>query len=283
MSTFALKIIAAITMFFDHVAYFFQETPVAFHWAGRISAPIFLFCTVNGILNTKTKKSYCLRLYISSLIMAVIQAICHIQLNFLRTLFIVSIILCIVEHGKNEKASLKKYIAAYVLYQIITCFICGCLIQAGDAMPEGFFTYVMPAILGSIFAVNGGLIYILIGIVFYAFYNKPTQMIMSYGSLSILYTFLMTTPYISSMLYLIGRINHMVGSMLSDSYEYIIVAIFDMDVTSMGGNIIFDNYQWMMVFALYPILKYDGNRGAKIKYSFYLFYPLHIVLLWAIS
>lgn len=35
-------------------------------------------------------------------------------------------------------------------------------------------------------------------------------------------------------------------------------------------------------FALLPIAKYNGTRGMKQKYVFYVFYPLHLLLLWGL-
>ena len=33
------------------------------------------------------------------------------------------------------------------------------------------------------------------------------------------------------------------------------------------------------MFMLYPIMKYDGSRGKNIKYIFYAFYPVHLLIL----
>lgn len=36
-------------------------------------------------------------------------------------------------------------------------------------------------------------------------------------------------------------------------------------------------------FALIPVAKYNGERGLRLKYFFYAFYPVHLLLLWVIS
>ncbi len=41
--------------------------------------------------------------------------------------------------------------------------------------------------------------------------------------------------------------------------------------------------QAFAVFGLIPIMLYNGKRGAKIKYLFYAFYPLHILILGIID
>jgi hypothetical protein len=41
------------------------------------------------------------------------------------------------------------------------------------------------------------------------------------------------------------------------------------------------DFQWLMAFAVIPMLLYNGKRGRGGKYFFYIFYPAHIYLLYA--
>lgn len=46
------------------------------------------------------------------------------------------------------------------------------------------------------------------------------------------------------------------------------------------------DYQWMMVFAIIPILLYNGKLGINnkfVKWMFYWFYPIHLVVIVLIS
>ncbi|KAJ49651.1 hypothetical protein BD780_001150 [Clostridium tetanomorphum] len=52
---------------------------------------------------------------------------------------------------------------------------------------------------------------------------------------------------------------------------------------SIYNNLFIVNYQWMMVFALPFMLMYNGERGRKSKYFFYIFYPVHIWILYIIG
>ena len=42
-------------------------------------------------------------------------------------------------------------------------------------------------------------------------------------------------------------------------------------------------YEWMGAFAAVPMLLYNGQRGAGLKRLFYIFYPAHVYLLYALS
>ncbi|MGN0167609.1 MAG: TraX family protein, partial [Acetatifactor sp.] len=36
-------------------------------------------------------------------------------------------------------------------------------------------------------------------------------------------------------------------------------------------------------FALIPVALYNGRRGLKMKYFFYAFYPVHLLLIWLVA
>jgi hypothetical protein len=49
---------------------------------------------------------------------------------------------------------------------------------------------------------------------------------------------------------------------------------------AMGGSI---SIQWIMIFAVIPIMLYNGEKGRGMKYFFYVFYPAHIYILYIIA
>lgn len=45
-----------------------------------------------------------------------------------------------------------------------------------------------------------------------------------------------------------------------------------------------ENYQWMMVFSVIFMILYNGEKGRKLnKYFFYIFYPVHIWIMFIVS
>ena len=53
---------------------------------------------------------------------------------------------------------------------------------------------------------------------------------------------------------------------------------------SFAPGLLFDTaFEWMGVFAVVPMLLYNGQRGRGMKQLFYVFYPAHVYLLYALS
>lgn len=80
------------------------------------------------------------------------------------------------------------------------------------------------------------------------------------------------------------------GKKLLISILYVTFCIFE--ITLVIGTkyfweeLLFRNYQWMMCFAIIPILLYNGKPGHKskfFKYFFYIAYPIHIIILLIIG
>ena len=62
MSSFALKILACISMLFDHTGYLIFNGSSFFNYIGRLAFPIFAFQIAEGYTHTKDLKKYVFRL-----------------------------------------------------------------------------------------------------------------------------------------------------------------------------------------------------------------------------
>ncbi len=65
------------------------------------------------------------------------------------------------------------------------------------------------------------------------------------------------------------------GNRLAQAIDYV---AFSLLVWGMA-----DSCQWMMIFAVFPMLLYGGKKGGGYKYLFYVFYPVHIWALYVLS
>lgn len=126
MSVFILKILALFFMLVDHIGMFFVDAEiyptqcVLLRTVGRLSAPIFWFLLVEGIVNTSNKKKYLARLSIFAGIMAIGDIILNLifkpeevfDSNMFLTFVLVTIFIFILEEFK--KLDKKKKIFAII-------------------------------------------------------------------------------------------------------------------------------------------------------------------------
>ena len=81
LTSSGLKWAALILMVLDHVHYFFGFTGWIPEWCsmlGRLSAPLFLFCAVEGFTHTRSRKKYFLRVYGLSVLMTGLLLLMHV-------------------------------------------------------------------------------------------------------------------------------------------------------------------------------------------------------------
>ena len=120
-----LKTIALVLMVLDHIHYFFEFTgciPTVFSMLGRLSAPLFLFCTVEGFAHTHDRKRYFIRIWAIGTAMAALEFFMIYAKAFRRgdgfypqnAIFQDLMLLCIVWQGIDwlREKKLAKGIAA---------------------------------------------------------------------------------------------------------------------------------------------------------------------------
>lgn len=56
---------------------------------------------------------------------------------------------------------------------------------------------------------------------------------------------------------------------------------YDRRLQLVAGCVVF-LWEWQALFAFLPIAFYNGRRGWKLKYVFYIFYPLHLFLIYLV-
>ncbi len=259
MSTTTLKVIALIAMAIDHIGYFIPGTPEWFRWIGRIAVPIFIFTLVIGFQYTSNRRAYLKRLYMFSFGMAFINLLINyifrdrsiedLTTNFFAPLFLIALILTLLEKRQF------KLILYFCLWQVVTFILCIFLADVigfpnfNSAVANG---HIWGSILGNIVLVEGGPLPILMGVLLYRVLNSKINIALVYAFFSLCFFY---ASY--KWGYLINGWNTLIFA--------------------------FPSFQWRMIAAVPLIFLYNNKKGAGMKYFFYIFYPVHIIILYVMG
>jgi len=263
-----LKIIALLCMTLDHAAKFLPDIPYSFHYIGRIAAPVFIFLCVEAISHTHSIKTYILRMYVFNLIMGFIQLWLGMDNNIFRLLLVITIICTLAGNKRGEKL--------YCCYQLCTFVL---LIMAGTAgiIEEKYLLTIVPAVLGSIFNIEGGLIYLGLGILFFAYKDNKKKLGIGFA----VYSMVIFVVFNSPVLNVISRVMSSLG--IYDIYELICMLLIGIFPAFSWENFWQMHYQVFMILGLPFMMMYNGKRGnysSCFKYFFYLYYPIHLIVLY---
>lgn len=239
LTGFQLKYIAMFLMVLDHIHYFFEFTgkiPIWFSMLGRLSAPLFLFCIIEGFTHTHNRKKYFTQIYAIAVVMGLIQFF-MIQLGFTRAdgfypqnqmLATFSILLVILQGF--DWCSKKQWVKGLpaIIVPIVLPFIA---IIIGNMVPGAW--YFISLLNYSIlplhsFIMDGGTFFILQGILMYLFRkNRKWQA----------FIFIITTLLL-----------------------YVVVPFATMpDITI--KLLLTVAFEWMGAFAAILMLMYNGEKG----------------------
>lgn len=292
MSITSLKIIAAVTMVLDHCRYFFTDLPVAFSWLGRISAPIFLYCSLYSLEQTSNQQRYFKRLYLSGVGMSFIQCITGFEGNFFRTIFLMQVLIELFYHNDQLQKKITHPTVVFWIWQLggfLLCVICGMC----NWIPFSMTLFVLPALLGNVFCIEGGF-FLILGLLMYRFRNNKKETAICYIAFCICYSILSLTPLIPITIYFLDVKCGL--SMLGSGIEYLFENLIGLPFYRIGAPIWTENYQWMMIFALPFLMLYkektaDRNKitsadsfiGWIKRYYFYILYPAHIFIIYLVS
>lgn len=266
LSDTSLKEIALALMVLDHIHYFFSFTgavPEWFSMLGRVSAPLFLFCTAEGFAHTHDRRTYLLRLWAMGAGMGLVQFVIGVGLGrradgfypmngILRDLTVA----CLLWQGIDwlRQRRLGRALALVggvgVLWPAVSLALVAALPPAGQ-LPLYFLSWtVLP---NWAFSTDGGVWFILGGVLLYALRGRRKIQVLAWAA----WVFWIDMGSVSYLLRMGGGISLGQAMLLS--------------------------YQWMEVFAAPLMLLYNGQRGAGHKQLFYWFYPAHVYGLYAVS
>ena len=266
-----LKTVALVLMVLDHIHYFFEFTgwvPTWFNMLGRLSAPLFLFCTVEGFAHTHDRKRYVLRIWAIGTAMAALEFFMIYAGAFRRgdgfypqnAIFQDLVLLCVVWQGIDwlrEKKFAKGIgaIAAVLCWPYMVVAFLLVFPQVQD-MPiaSAVVAFLMTSPLPMWTAItDGSWGFLLGGVLLYALRgHRPVQL--GVWALNALLWDLVL-PF----------------AMLHAQADFVWTQMFT------------DYYEWFGVAAAVLMGLYNGRRGSGHKQLFYGFYPAHIYLLYGAS
>ena len=266
-----LKTIALVLMVLDHIHYFFEFTdwvPTWFSMLGRLSAPLFLFCTVEGFAHTHDRKRYVLRIWAIGTAMAALEFFMIYAGAFRRgdgfypqnAIFQDLVLLCVIWQGIDwlrEKKIAKgaAAIAAVLCWPYMVMAFLLLFPQVQD-MPiaSAVVAFLMTSPLPMWTAVtDGSWGFLLGGVLLYALRgHRPVQL--GVWALNALLWDLVL-PF----------------AMVHAQADFVWTQMFT------------DYYEWFGVAAAVLMGLYNGRRGSGHKQLFYWFYPAHIYLLYGAS
>ena len=264
LSGFQLKYIALITMVFDHIHYFFDYTgkiPIWFAMIGRLAAPLFLFSVIEGFIHTRNRKKYFLKIYSLAILMGLIQFGFYQFLHplvrpdgfFPQNMMLSSFAILLVALQGIAWIQDKKYLKGIptLLFPILLPWLMVPFYLSGQDKPIFilFLNLLNFTVLPTHTSISdGGTWLLLTGIAMYLCHKNLKKEVLAFVSVSLVWVL---------MAIVLSR----------PSFQ----------------DLMFKYIEWMEIFAAPLMLCYNGQRGKGSKYLFYVFYPTHIYLLYALS
>lgn len=268
LTGFQLKYIALGTMLLDHIHYFFDYTgkiPLWFSQIGRIAAPLFLFAIIEGFVHTHDRRKYFLKIYGLAVIMGLIQFGFYNVLHplvredgfFPQNMMLSSFAILLVALQGIAWIEEKKYLRGIptLLFPILLPFLFmpfyRTFMDSGNQLGMFFINLLNFTILPLHFSIiDGGTATLMVGIAMYLCRKNLKKEVLIF--------------VIASLIIDLGRVL-LVGAPLT------------------VHSLFFSYFEWLEIFAAPLMLLYNGQRGQGSKYLFYIFYPLHIYLLYTLS
>lgn len=175
-SGFELKLFALLMMTLDHIHYFIPDMPLWLTLAGRLAAPIFLFLCVEGFGYTRSRPKYLLRMYTFAVGMRFVSlALCLLLprqdgVTIMNDIFATMFVVCwcvaaidLIRSGEVKKCWFGALMLAAMLAATAAVIAVFSMVQR---VPLTVLRLVH-ALLPTLFSCEGGILWVLLGILFY--------------------------------------------------------------------------------------------------------------------
>lgn len=284
LSSFWIKIIAMITMTFDHVGVVlqssgFEETwfvnmVTSFRYIGRLALPLYCFMIAEGVIHTKKAWKYFLRLGIMAVVITIalivaVQGMGMDSMRFQGNIFMDLLLGAVAVYClKNKRWYIK------ILAILPVAFSVGSFFAKGYEFAGNGLVYIMPYFLR-----------------------------LQYDWYSILMIIFFFLAYLFADLFLQSHAKQTgmdVDLLRGTDMERTAINLFSFGLLMVASLLYFlssfaipDDFvywqPWIQIFAIASgafLLLYNGKRGYNAKwfqYGSYLFYPVHIGIIFGIA
>lgn len=249
-----IKLLALVLMLLDHVhqMYAWKGAPLWLTMLGRPVFPMFLFLAAESFHYTRSKKKYLKRLLLASWGMTV--------LAFLLQLAVPNRDIVLMNNAFSTIFVAGVYMLAW------DWFMGGIRNRNGKQVGKAVLLGILP-ILGTIplFFLGAVTSKWVLPLVFVRFLAMLTLLLPNI--LAVEGGFAMV---ILGVLFYIFR-------------EHRYLQILILLILSGLVYVVSGSFQWMLCFAVIPMLFYNGQKGRGMKNFFYIFYPSHIAVLYLLA
>jgi len=286
LSANVLKIIACLSMLIDHIgkiAYLFFPSDTmywvnySFSIIGRLAFPIFVFLLIEGFYHTSNIKKYFIRLGIMAIIIGLSEIILGLipSLNMASTMFqsgniFIDLILILAAlYLFNHKDPRVKFLTlAPILYFVVSLLFQNETFYVHSdvtkAIMSGFLTqysFVSPCLI---------VLFLIINYIYnYIIHRKFNQEVLDSIDLATLFKDIRINSYIFAVSIL---------ALLMYAFTYLIT-----DTSILNTSYVINTY---FILSIVPIFFYSGKLGKSniyIKSAYYLFYPLHLGIIFLVT
>lgn len=252
-----LKIIAIVTMLIDHIgativqgelyAMSFDYTTMrsiyflglTMRIIGRLAFPIFCYLLVEGYFHTKNIKKYAIRLFIFALISEI-----PFDYAFFKTFF----------YWQHQNVFFTLFLGILIMYGID--FIRNKFKHRNVVSLLCYVVIIIGIIVAELIKCDYSALGILVILFLYFFRDKR-----SIGA------FLVCSIFVAnSVIPAIATYNQLNSYILIDTYQFVYYMLISI-------------VQVFACLAFIPLHFYNGKKGISLKYFFYAFYPVHLLLL----
>ena len=276
LNSFWLKIIALVTMTFDHVGLVFNIE--SFRYIGRLALPLFCLMIAEGVIHTRSFKKYALRLGIMASVISLIVVLTEVvpliknnggSMKDAGVIFIDLLLGALAVYCLKQKKWYIKLLAILPLAYGITSYMVYCHDACGCQGEVLWFPYFL--------RTQYGWLGIALVIGFYFAHLLGRLFVKSFSAQS------GTDPD----LYKDSNLERNAINIVSVLFLSVLSVILYFSESYISANIYYIPYAMtdIQLFAIISgafILLYNGRRGYNRKwfqYGSYLYYPLHLAII----